>query len=66
MTTILLIVAAIALATGIAAGYLIFCYVIKGKYKGMLEAANKEADVIKEFGGIKNLANEINSPICKT
>ena len=48
MTTILLIVAAIALATGIAAGYLIFCYVIKGKYKGMLEAANKEADVIKE------------------
>ena len=25
-----------------------------------------EADVIKEFGGIKNLANEINSPICKT
>ena len=48
MTTILLIVAAIALATGIAAGYLIFCYVIKGKYKRMLEAANKEADVIKE------------------
>ena len=48
MTTILLIVAAIALATGIAAGYLIFCYVINGKYKGMLEAANKEADVIKE------------------
>ena len=25
-----------------------------------------EADVIKEFGGIINLANEINSPICKT
>ena len=48
MTTILLIIAAIALATGIAAGYLIFCYVINGKYKGMLEAANKEADVIKE------------------
>jgi len=25
-----------------------------------------EADVIKEFEGIKNLVNEINSPICKT
>ena len=48
MTTILLIIAAIALATGIAAGYLIFCYVINGKYKRILEAANKEADVIKE------------------
>ncbi|SFG54038.1 ribonuclease Y [Prevotella sp. KH2C16] len=47
MTTIL-IVAAIALVIGIAAGYLIFRYVIKGKYKGIVEAANKEADVIKE------------------
>ena len=47
MTTIL-IVAAIALVIGIAAGYLIFRYVIKGKYRSIVEAANKEADVIKE------------------
>lgn len=48
MITILLIVAAIALVIGIAAGYLIFRYVIKGKYKDIVETANKEADVIKE------------------
>ncbi|PTL32757.1 ribonuclease Y [Prevotella sp. oral taxon 376] len=47
MTTIL-IVAAIALVIGLAAGYLIFRYVIKGKYRSIVEAANKEADVIKE------------------
>ena len=37
------------------------------EYVGVVKDFFKtEADVIKEFGGIKNLANEINSPICKT
>ena len=33
---------------GGAAGYFIFRYVIKGKYNEMIEAANKEAEVVKE------------------
>ena len=44
----ILIAAVVALFVGCVAGYYIFRYVIKGKYNRMIEAANKEADVIKE------------------
>lgn len=40
--------ALVALVIGGAAGYFIFRYVIKGKYNEMIEAANKEAEVVKE------------------
>lgn len=43
-----IIAALVALVIGGAAGYFIFRYVIKGKYNEMLEAANKEAEVVKE------------------
>lgn len=44
----ILIAAVVALIVGCVAGYYIFRYVIKGKYNRMIEAASKEADVIKE------------------
>ncbi len=44
----IVIAALIALIVGGVAGYYIFRYVIKGKYNQMIEAANKEADVVKE------------------
>ena len=43
-----IIAALVALVLGGAAGFFIFRYVIKGKYNEMIEAANKEAEVIKE------------------
>ena len=43
-----IIAALVALVIGGAAGYFIFRYVIKGKYSEMIEAANKEAEVVKE------------------
>ena len=43
-----LLIAAGALALGGVGGYLIFRYVLKGKYKEMVETATKEAEVIKE------------------
>jgi ribonuclease Y len=43
-----LLIAAGALALGGVGGYLIFRYVLKGKYKDMVETATKEAEVIKE------------------
>lgn len=43
-----IIAALVALVIGGAAGYFIFRYVIKGKYYEMIEAANKEAEVVKE------------------
>ena len=43
-----LIIAAGALALGGVGGYLIFRYVLKGKYRDMIDSATKEADVIKE------------------
>ena len=43
-----IIAALVALVVGGAAGYFIFRYVIKGKYNEMIEAANKEAEVVKE------------------
>ena len=45
---IIMIVGGVALLVGIAVGYYIFRYVVKGKYNQMVEAANKEAEVIKE------------------
>lgn len=44
----IVIAALIALVVGGVAGYYIFRYVIKGKYNQMIEAAKKEADVVKE------------------
>lgn len=43
-----LIAALVALIVGGIVGYSIFRYVIKGKYNEMVEAANKEAEVVKE------------------
>ena len=45
---IVLLIAAGALALGGVGGYLIFRYVLKGKYNEMVETATKEAEVIKE------------------
>ena len=43
-----IIIAIVALLIGCAAGYSVFRYVLKGKYNAMIEAASKEAAVIKE------------------
>ena len=49
ISTILAIVIAVAaLILGVAGGYFIFLKVIKGRYNEMIDAANKEAEVIKE------------------
>ncbi|MBQ2553480.1 MAG: ribonuclease Y [Prevotella sp.] len=45
---ITIIIAAAALVLGAFAGYLIFRYVLKGKYNEWVMAAEKEAEVIKE------------------
>ena len=45
---ITLIIVAVALVVGVLAGYMIFRYVIKGKYNEMVAAACKEAEVVKE------------------
>ena len=45
---ITLIIVAVALVVGVLAGYMIFRYVIKGKYNEMVAAASKEAKVVKE------------------
>ena len=42
------IVAVAALIVGGICGYMIFRYVLKGKFNEMVEAAGKEAEVIKE------------------
>ena len=44
----IIIAALVALILGGAAGFFIFRFVIKGKYNEMIEAANKEAEVVKE------------------
>ena len=44
-----IICAVVALLIGGAGGFLIFRYVIKGKYNEMIAAAEKEAEVIKEI-----------------
>ena len=43
-----IIISVAALILGGIGGYLVFRYVLKGKYNEMVEAANKEADVMKE------------------
>ena len=43
-----IIIAAAALILGVACGYFVFLKVIKGKYNEMIDAAQKEAEVIKE------------------
>ncbi len=43
-----IIIAVVALIAGGAGGYFIFRYVITGKYRELMEAAQKEADVLKE------------------
>ena len=43
-----IIIAVAALIVGGVCGYMIFRYVLKGKYNEMVEAANKEAEVVKE------------------
>ncbi len=43
-----IIIALVTLILGGAAGFLIFRYVLTGKYKEMIDAANKEADVVME------------------
>lgn len=48
MNVVTIIIAIVALLAGCAIGYAIFRYVIKGKYNDLIEAANKEAEVIKE------------------
>ena len=45
---ITLIIVAVALVVGVLAGYMIFRYVIMGKYNEMVAAASKEAEVVKE------------------
>ena len=45
---ITLIIVAVALVVGVLAGYMIFRYVIKGKYNEMVAAASREAEVVKE------------------
>ena len=43
-----IIIQIVALLIGCDAGYSVFRYVLKGKYNAMIEAASKEAEVIKE------------------
>ena len=43
-----IIAALVALVLGGIVGYVIFRYVIKGKYIEMIDAASKEAEVVKE------------------
>ena len=47
-TLLILILIVAALIVGGVAGYLIFRFVIKGKYNEMIETANKEAQVLKD------------------
>lgn len=43
-----IIITAVSFIVGGLAGYAVFRYVIKGKYNEMIDAATKEADVVKE------------------
>ena len=44
----LIIAVIVALVVGGAGGFFIFRYIVTGKYNEMIQAANKEADVVKE------------------
>ena len=54
-----IVVAVVALVIGGLAGYFIFRYVITGKYKGMISAAEKEADVEKRLWKVFNEFNRL-------
>ena len=43
-----IIIALVALVIGSAGGYAFFRYVVKGKFKEVVDAAAKEAEVLKE------------------
>ena len=43
-----IIIAIVALIIGCAAGYSVFRYVLKGKYNAMIDAAAKDAEVLKQ------------------
>lgn len=43
-----IVIAAVALILGAICGYFVFRYVIDGKYKALMDAAEKDAQVIKE------------------
>lgn len=45
---ITLVIGAVSLVVGVLAGYMIFRYVVKGKYNEIVAAASKEAEVVKE------------------
>lgn len=47
-TILAIIIAAATLVVGVVGGYFYFLKVVKGKYNEMVDAANKEAEVIKE------------------
>ena len=47
-TILAIIIAAATLVVGVLGGYFFFLKVVKGKYNEMIDAATKEADVIKE------------------
>ena len=44
----IIITAIVALVVGGVGGYSIFRYILKGKYNEMIDAAKKEAEVVKE------------------
>ena len=44
----IIITAIVALVVGGVGGYSIFRYILKGKYNEMIDAASKEAEVVKE------------------
>ena len=48
MVLVSIIVSAVCLLLGGLLGFLIFRYIIKGKYNEMVTAAEKEAEVLKE------------------
>jgi ribonuclease Y len=47
-TIYVILIAVAALLVGVACGYFIFLKVIKGRYNDIVDAATKEAEVIKE------------------
>lgn len=54
MTIVTIIAAAVCLVVGIAVGFLIFRYVVKGKYNQMMAAAERDAEkVVKDAEVVK-------------
>ena len=61
---IVLLIAAGALVLGGVGGYLIFRYVLKGKYNEMVDTAEKQAEVIKEKKLLEVKEKFLNKKIC--